>query len=110
MNEHDFYRELERVPDPPAGIYGSIERALRRKRAGRRAIWALAATLLIAVVSLIGLHAPDQTVPTLTAEERQVLEELRIVQNFLFGETIEEEIEAYALMDLDAFTVSTSKE
>ena len=53
MNENRFYEELSRVPEMPSDIYEKVMSSVSRRSSARNALLALAASLVLAVGTLI---------------------------------------------------------
>ncbi len=109
MNERDFLRQLEQAPELPGDLYDSIQSKLNAKRTLSRTLWSVAALLILTLASLTAIHFIQYTEqPALSANEKMVVEELQIVRSFLFGESIEEEFESYALVNFEDLAVTTT--
>jgi hypothetical protein len=96
MNENRFYAELANVPDAPAGLYDRIRIRRARLQVRLRALWSLAATLVIAAglwVYTAYPPAPSASVPT------EIADELTEMRDYLNAETLDDELSMYVLAD-----------
>ena len=77
ISEKEFFTKLADVPDLPAGLYGKIDRTVRRRHAVRLSAFALAAGLAVAVgVSAMFFSSrPGGAVPPELADELQSVNE-----------------------------------
>jgi hypothetical protein len=96
MNEKEFYEELGRMAGPPPYLYGKICRRLQRRTTVMRAVFALAATLILAVGTSGVLYLHHEAGQALSPE---VSEELQTIHGYLAGEDIEQASLSYAIED-----------
>ena len=92
-----FAEALAAAPEAP-DCYGEINRRIKRDNAGRWAMRAMAALLLISLTSFLFLgHRPHEPVAP------EVVEELQSIYNHISGEDIREELVSSSLTGEDSF-------
>ncbi len=106
-NEKTLLYELPEVPPVPPGLYPAIERRIRRHSSVVHMSWAFAAALVLAlgVASYTVRTSPRMPAATVATslESNEVNDELQVVYDFLNGNTIEDEVNQYALVDPSFF-------
>lgn len=104
MKQEEFYQKLSEVPPFPDPLYSKIERKINRKRTLARMIWALAACVILAVgITSYTLIKQDQPTVASTELSQEVIDELQIIHDFLNGNTVDDELDMYALVDMEIF-------
>lgn len=101
MNEKTVYRKLSEIPPVPDSVYPRIEKIINRGILFRQTLRVVAALLIVALGIGMYLNLPVSTQqPVATGKLTQdVVEELQTVQDFLNGNTVEEEFGVYTLAD-----------
>jgi hypothetical protein len=97
--EKDFFRELGTVPKLPSDLFKKTEDKIRHRSMFVKSMFALAATVIIAVGTtgvLITHNGADQ------AFSPEVAAELQDVRSYLAGEDLDRTNDSYALYVVDA--------
>lgn len=86
-----FINELANVPSVPQHLYAGIRRRIDRKRTLVRAIWAVAASLLITVTAFQAAHMmrPEN------ASVAEAAEELSVVNSYINSNVYKEDDNSY---------------
>ncbi|MBN1575583.1 MAG: hypothetical protein JW913_03470 [Chitinispirillaceae bacterium] len=96
IHENNFYREIANIPPLPPDLYGSIDRAIRRRSLAKKALLALAASIVL----LIGAVTLKTITPARTdILQPEVASELQIIHDYLNGSNLEGELELYAVVE-----------
>ncbi|MBN1309301.1 MAG: hypothetical protein JXA18_15360 [Chitinispirillaceae bacterium] len=94
--ENDFYREITTAPPLPPDLYGSINRALCRRARAKKALVAIAASIVL----LIGAVVHKTIVPSHTdILQPEVASELQIIHDYLNSNNLEGELKLYAVVE-----------
>jgi hypothetical protein len=96
MNEREFYAELGRIAAPPPYLYGRIHRRLQRRALVVRSVFALAATLILAIGTSGVLYLHRESGLSVAPE---ISEEMQEIHGYLAGEDIEQASLSYASED-----------
>jgi hypothetical protein len=95
-NEKEFFKELGSVPNLPPDIYGVIHGRIRRGKIVERTIFALAATLVIAI-GTTAFFLSEKAAGNTVAVATEVAGELQSVNDYLNGNDLDEELQAYTV-------------
>lgn len=106
MKQEEFYQKLSEVPPVPDSLYPEIEKRIKQTRSVRNTIWALAASLILAV-GITGFYYSfsnkAQTVASPVELSENTINELQSFNEYINGNSLDEEIEMYALVDIGLF-------
>jgi hypothetical protein len=95
MNSEElFYKELASCPDLPQEQYDIISKKIRRKTAIRR--FSISGTLTAVLISAFLITSNLWRVGT-SSPQPELVAEIQIIQEYLNGEDLEEQIQTYAL-------------
>ena len=95
-NERNFYRELADIPELPSDVFPRIDGTLRRRSAVRKTIYAIAASipLAIGILMLSTSHSSrTNSVPT------EVASELQIIHDYLNSSDLDSDLDLYAVVE-----------
>lgn len=97
MNNENFYKKLGEVPELANDLFGKIENKIDNRRKSGHRIYAIAASIILALGILV-YNVKDNFVEVSSslAVSEEVVEELQIIDDYLSGSNIDEEIELYA--------------
>jgi hypothetical protein len=99
--EQQFYTELAKTPPMP-NCYSEVSRHIRQKKVAVRSMWALAATLVIAV-GLIPHHTVTTTVPQPVMVATEVADEINHIQTLFSDDYSSNESSSYSLVNNDLY-------
>lgn len=108
MKQEEFYQELSNIPDMP-DLYPEIKDAISRsdRKKFRHAILSIAATVLVAIgimnITQNHMNEETQTIPVASQESLsdEVIDELQIISDFMDGNSIDDDLKMYALVNYD---------
>lgn len=97
MKDNKFYEELGKVPELSDELFGKIENKIEQKKSQRYRIWAIAASVILAF-GILFYNVKDNfnTVSSSVAMSDEVVEELQIIDDYLSGPSVDDEMELYA--------------
>lgn len=97
MNSEDlFYKELASCPGLPQGQYDIISKKIRRKTAIRR--FSISGTVTAILIFAFLISSSLWRVTT-NSPQPELVAEIQIIQEYLNGEDLEEQIQMYAFFD-----------
>ncbi len=105
MKQEKFYSTLPEVPPVPDSIYPAVEKEVRRHRAIQKTVWALAACLILAI-GITGYYPfQNKEQPIASSQElpEEIIDDLQILNDFVNGNSLDEEIAMYAVVDMNIF-------
>jgi len=107
-NEEPIVQDLAEIPPVPDSIYPAVMAHIGRRNRIVRMAWALAATLVLAVGITTYTVTSKPPAPVVadaatTQATNEINDELQIVYDYVNGNSIEEEINQYALVDPSLF-------
>ncbi|MFP4418179.1 MAG: hypothetical protein ACOC4C_01755 [Fibrobacterota bacterium] len=101
-SEHEVQKGLADVPSVPQELYDNISTAIIRRERVIRGLRILTAVVVICL-GVLSFATYNRSVPAYTYSDTQtsrvVEDELQIIQDYLNGESIEAELEEYAVLD-----------
>lgn len=109
--EQELKRNLADVPPVPQELFGDISTAIVRQKRVYVGMQALSAVLLFLFAMFSYTHFyqnRDHLAHSETQTTEIVEDELQIVYDYLHGESIDTELEAYAVLDLVLFPEDTN--
>ncbi|MBD3392667.1 MAG: hypothetical protein GF418_11290 [Chitinivibrionales bacterium] len=107
MSRHLFEKLSDAGPVPDT-IYPAVQKGIRRRKTFTRAVWAMAATVVLAAgittfTSRNDTAAEREAAARAVQAEAEIEDELQTVHDFINAETIEDEVDRYALVDPSFF-------
>jgi hypothetical protein len=96
ITEREFYDELGRVSQVPAGLYENVRTKIRHQAVFHRTVLALAATLILAIGTTGVLITYKRNVQKFSPD---VATELQAVRSYLNGEDLDQEYKSYVLYE-----------
>lgn len=105
MKREKFYSRLPEVPPVPDSIYPAVEKEIRRHRTILKTVWALAACLILAI-GITGYYSfQNKEQPVASSQElpEEIIDELQILNDFVNGNSLDEDMAMYAVVDMDIF-------
>lgn len=96
ITEKEFFEELGRVPALPAETFDTIRGTIARRRNVARALYSLAATLVIALGMTFAFLARSDTAVA-GAPAAEAASELQTVHDYLNGNDLDQELQVYAV-------------
>jgi hypothetical protein len=97
MNSEDlFYEELSSCPDLPGGQYEIISKKIRRKTVIRRL--SISGTVTAVLISAF-LFTQNLWQINTVSPQPELVAEIQIIQEYLNGEDLEEQIQMYAFFN-----------
>lgn len=105
MKQEEFYSRLSEVPPVPDSIYPAVAKEIGRKKSIQKTVWALAACLILAIgiTSYTSFQNKEQPVASSQELPEEIIDELQILNDFVNGNSLDEEIAMYAVVDMDIF-------
>ncbi len=105
MKEEKFYQELSEVPPVPDSIYSAVAKDIRRRKSIRKTVWALAACLILAIgiSSYYSFQNNEQSVASSQELSEEIIDELQTLNEFVNGNSLDEEVALYAVIDINFF-------
>jgi hypothetical protein len=93
--ETQLKESLEQTPPLPETIYPALLHRLRRRSAIIKAVWSVAATIVVAV----GIGGYQYTKSTRLSTD--VSDEIQYVGTYLNGDDVANDVDEYVLVDVD---------
>ena len=105
MKQEEFYSRLSEVPPVPDSIYPAVEKKIRQQWAVRKTVWALAACLILAIgiIGYTSFQNREQPVASSQELSEEIIDELQTLNEFVNGNSLDEEMAMYAVVDMDIF-------
>ena len=105
MKQEKFYQELSDIQPVPESLYPEIEDAIRREGQKKRILFALPASLLLAIgiFSYRSVSVPIETAAPTVEVSDDIIDELQDINDFIHGAAQDDEPELYALADFEFF-------
>jgi precorrin isomerase len=95
-HEQKFYHDLADMPDLPTECYATIERKIRQRSRAKSALYALAASIILAIGTFrIVSHVQSQN----DVLQTEVANELQIIHDYLNSSDLDEDLELYAVVE-----------
>lgn len=100
MNEDKFYNELGNVSEPAEDLFAKIEKKIERRKGVSRKFYALAASVILILSLFVNNENNSSKVSSTIAVSDEVIEELQIIDDYLNGSSIDDEMDMYAYSGL----------
>ena len=105
MKQEEFYNKLSEVPPVPDSIYPAVAKEIRRNKSIQKTVWALAACLVltIGITSYYSFQNKEQPVVSSQDLTAEIIDELQVLNEFVNGSSLDEEMALYAIVYMDFF-------
>ncbi len=97
-NEEIFYRELSHTVELPSDLYDGVCKRMARKNLLKRSMLILIAAAVFSVTLIRSNHVVNVSQMTI---EPEIASELQIIQEYLNGTDVSDDIDTYAFLDIE---------